>query len=77
MKVTIERTRVDRMTDMVVVRFSPPRTRLVSFLTWDFEQKFGIKLERGEKRFVNLKLEEIKNERSSPAIAWNLYYSSK
>ena len=40
MKITIERTPFDRMTDMYIIRFSPPKERFIVFTRRQFEQEF-------------------------------------
>ena len=63
MKVEIERTREDRITNMYVLKLPPVRTRFVCFTHKEWEEKFPhIVLGRGEKIFAELTLTTEKKE---------------
>ena len=60
MKVVIERTRVERMTDMYKLTILSVRLRFVCFTKREFEQEFPhIILKRGEKKEMSLQLSDL------------------
>ncbi len=62
MEITIQRTTVDRMTDMYVMRFAPPRARFICFTRLQFEQLYPhLVLQRGEKIIVKMDLTKIES----------------
>ena len=60
MKVLVTRAPAKRMTDMYTIRFPGHENRILPFRCLEFEDNFGLKLNRGEKCEVELKIEEIK-----------------
>ncbi len=62
MEITIQRTTVDRMTDMYVMRFAPPHARFICFTRLQFETLYPhLVLQRGEKIIVKMDLTKIEN----------------
>ena len=57
MNIILERTSLNRMTDMYVLRFPKYKTKIVPFTKGDFEKAFPeIVLQRGEKIIVKMDL---------------------
>ena len=62
MRVAIQRTEINRMTDMYKITFLPCRTRIVAFTNTEFERLFPeIKMGRGEKIFGKIGLTREEN----------------